>query len=293
MGMGISISVALLLLYIKTKQKTKPFMRKHQSKHRQAIDSSEDNRLNRWITLTEKNIKEAGLKLNIVSYLALSAAFSVTAFVISMNLFKNITASMLLSASFFILPEHALNIINQKRQDKISQQMIVAIRVFTAEFIQTPQIERGFEVIGNRIGDPVGAMFRKAHMELVIGIDSDIVLSRLARHIDSEYGQMFVQLLKLAKGDSSTTPLFTDLLEKIENNIEINRKNKTNITGERTLAFLMTCIPLPAYLFMTRAIPETSYFLAETPVGRFIIIISFGSMLVWAILDRITGRVEA
>lgn len=252
----------------------------------------EDSRLSKWVTMVEKNIKRAGLKINIATYLAISSVSSFLAFIISMNLFKNLTASILLSASFFIMPEHALNIINQKRQDKMKEQMVAAIRIFTAEFLQTPQIEVGFEAIGNRIGDPIGAMFRRAHMELIMGVETDVVLSRLAGQIDSEYGQMFVQLLKLAKGDSSASSLFTDLLEKIENNIEINRKNKSNLTGERALAFLMTCIPMPVYFFMARAIPETSYFLSETLAGRIIIMLSFSSMLIWTILDRITGRVE-
>ena len=208
-----------------------------------------------------------------------------------MMFFKNVTASILISAFSFIIPEHLIDMINQRQQDKISQQMTAAIRVFTAEFIQTPQIERGFEVIGKRIEDPVGALFRRAHMELVIGRDPEIVLSRLAGRIDNEYGQLFIQLLRLAKHDSSTTPLFTDLLEKIENHLEMDRKNKS-ADRERLLALFITLIPIPAILIMSRAVPETMYFLTEVTIGRMITMLSFASMLVWIIIDKIVGRAE-
>ena len=129
-------------------------------------------------------------------------------------------------------------------------------------------------------------------MELVIGRDPEIVLSRLAGQIDNEYGQMFIQLLRLAKHDSSTTPLFTDLLEKIENHLEMDRKNKIALTGERLLALFMTLIPIPAILIMSRIVPETMYFLTEVTIGRMITMLSFASMLVWIIIDKIVGGLK-
>jgi Flp pilus assembly protein TadB len=103
---------------------------------------------------------------------------------------------------------------------------------------------------------------------------------------------MFIQLLRLAKHDSSTTPLFTDLLEKIENHLEMDRKNKSALTGERLLALFMTLIPIPAILIMSRVVPETMYFLTEVTIGRMITMLSFASMLVWIIIDKIVGRAE-
>ena len=289
--MGITVSILLMLLY-KLKGQRFRFISQHQARHRQNASDLKDSMFYKWVELTEKNMKKIGIKINIIWYVALSILFSIATFFISMMFFKNVTASILISAFSFIIPEHLIDMMNQRQQDKISQQMTAAIRVFTAEFIQTPQIERGFEVIGKRIEDPVGALFRRAHMELVIGRDPEIVLSRLAGQIDNEYGQMFIQLLRLAKHDSSTTPLFTDLLEKIENHLEMDRKNKIALTGERLLALFMTLIPIPAILIMSRVVPETMYFLTEVTIGRMITMLSFASMLVWIIIDKIVGRAE-
>lgn len=291
-GLGISIPLILVLVFKILEERARLFMLKSKIRHDQTINSMKNSTIDRWIAMTEKNIKQTGLKINVRIYIVFSIVSAFIAFILGMHYFKNLTAAILLSACFFVLPEHVISIVNQKRKEKIKEQMITAIRVFTAEFLQTPGLERGFEAIGKRISDPLGRLFRRAHMELVLGTDSDVVLARLAGQIDNEYGRMFIQLLKLAKSDSSVSSLFADLLERIENNIELTRKNHSNLTGERILALIMTCIPMPAYFLMMRLIPETSYFLAETLVGRLVITITFGSMLVWTVLDRIAGKVE-
>lgn len=291
-GSGISISLILFLFYKAIKKKLEYGQLKRRFRLTQALIDVEDSKVGKWVAMTENNIKKAGIKINIITYLVICTISATAAFFGSMYLLKNLTGSLLFTACFFVLPEHAITLVNQKRQEKIQDQLIGAIRIFTAEFLQTPQIERGFEAIGNRIGNPIGGYFKRANTELVIGTDQDVVLSTLANKLDTEYGRMFVQLARLASNDSSISPLFTELLEKIENNIETNRKNYSNLVGERMLALMMTCIPIPTFFFMTKVVPETTYFLANTSLGRLIVILTFGSMLTWAILDRITGSVE-
>lgn len=250
-----------------------------------------DDKINQWIDATEKNLRKADYKINALTYLILGASLSVISFFIGIYLFKNFTASILLAVSFFILPEHWLNIKNKRKEEKIKEQMLVAIRIFSAEFLQTPQIEKGIEAVGKRVGDPVGKFFRQAHKELIIK-DTDIALANLANNLSNEYGKLFVQLLEMAKKDSTVSFMFPELLNKIERNIEATRKNKSDLSGEKVLSLIMALIPIPVYLIMSYLVPETSYFLAETSIGRLIIIVAFGSILLWAVLDSIISRVE-
>lgn len=246
----------------------------------------------KWVSMMEKSMKRAGVKINVPAYIAVSAALAALAFAGSLSVFENVTASIMLASSVFIMPQHAFEIMRQKKEEKTKEQMVAAVRIFTAEFLQAPQIERGFKAVGERVADPVGEAFRNAHMELVVGREADAVLAKLSERLGGDYGQMFVQLLRLAKNDSSATELFADLLEKIESSIEMGRKNEANLAGEKMLAFIMACCPIPAYLMMARLVPETSYFLAKTAIGRIIVMASFGSMLIWALLDRITWEVD-
>lgn len=290
LGVGISLSAAGVLLY-KGIMKTVANMRIAREEKR-ASALLKKMPFDEWVHTLEKSVRQSNLKVNVTIYMALSMLASTAAFFYSLFLLKNLTASFFLALAFLVIPEHVLNILVQRKKEKSKDQMVAAIRIFTAEYLQTPQLEKAFDAVGKRVGDPVGGAFRRAYTELMLGRNADTVLSGLARNTNNEYGIMFVQLLKLARHDASIRSLFAELLERVESNIELSRKNHANLTGERIMALIMTCIPVPACLLISRVIPETAYFLAETFVGRTIITIAFGSIFIWAVLDRTMGKVE-
>jgi pilus assembly protein CpaF len=290
-GAGISFMAAGVLVY-KILKKTLAAIRIAREEKR-ASELLKKVPFDEWVHTLERSIRQSNLKINAGLYIAASLLASVAAFFFSLAFLKNLTASIFLALAFLVIPEHILNILIQRKREKTKEQMVAAIRIFTAEYLQTPQLEKALDAVGRRVADPVGGAFRRAYTELMLGKNADMVLAGLARNINNEYGIMFVQLLKLSLHDASISSLFAELLERIESNIELSRKNHANLTGERVLALMMTCIPIPAYFLMSRIIPETTHFLAETFIGRTIITIAFGSIFIWALLDRIMGRVEA
>lgn len=259
-------------------------------KHNKVSDKSDI--FNQWVTKIDDKIKKNNLRIKIVQYLTLTTVLVVTMFFLSMYIFKNLTASIFLAASFFIIPEYLISIMHDKRKIKIEDQLVAAIRIFSAEFIQTPQIEKGLAAVAVRIGNPVGGYFNDAYHDLMLGRSSDMALATLSAKLDTEYGKMFIQLIQQARKDTSVRALFTDLLSKIEKHLELTRQNISSLTGERILAFIMTMIPVPAYLFINRIIPESKTFIVETFIGRTLITLAFGSMFLWTIIDKITRRVE-
>lgn len=280
-GLGISVAVTYLWLYQDHVSKFSPS---------QIIKSTKVNdAFQRWIGIADKRLRKANAKVNAAMYVSVVAITGALAFISSLYLFHNFTAAVFLTLAFILLPDHMLNIFINKRRKQIAEQLAQAIRIFAAEYIQTPQLSRGFAAIAERVPNPVGKIFREAHYHLITGRDPELVLAGLMGKIDIEHGRMFIQLLQQAKDDASVTPLFGELVKKLEDFLDLWSKNTANLSGERTLSMIMAVIPIPAYLFMVRIIPETTTFLVENNLGRVIISLAFGSIFIWTLLDRLMG----
>lgn len=284
-SIGVIVSTLLLLFY---RHRPRKFSFTYSPKNSFGAPDA----FQRWVEIVEKRLSRANSKLNAVKYIAFVACFSLFFFLTSLFLLKNFTASVFLAAATMVIPDHILSIITERKRRKMMDQMAAAIRIFTAEYIHTPQLERGFLAIAERVGAPVGKIFRNAYSDLVIGQNADYVLAALLAKIDIDHGRMFVQLLRQARSDASVSRLFSDLLGKMERHLELYRQNQSALAGERLLALVMALIPVPAFMFMRSFIPETTEFLVETFVGRTMITCAFASILIWALLDKIMGRVD-
>jgi len=166
------------------------------------------------------------------------------------------------------------------------------MKIYCAEFVQGKPLQKIFLTISHRIGNPVGKHFSDAYFDLVTGASVDDVLSKLSTKFDNHFGKMFVQLIRQSQKDANVIELFPELTNNIEEHIEITRKNESNISVERLQAFILALLPIPAYILMAKAFPETQEFIRQTYYGRLVIILSFISLFVFIIIDRFIRRVE-
>jgi len=256
------------------------------------IIEQQNDAFSRWIQLTEKRLKRQKIIRGRL-YIFLLIALSIFAFFGALIMFHNLPAAMFVTLTILLIPGRILQISEEKEKMKLTEQLITAIRLFAAEFIQTPHLEKGFAAIAARVPPPTGTIFADAYKDLVIGIDPEMVLANLSAKLETEHGKMFVQLLRQARIDMSISTLFPKLLEKVEKHLDLLRKNVSGLLGERILTVLTAAAPIPIYFIMRGLLPEVDEFFIRTVVGRVLLAAVFLSMFLWAIIDRIAGRVQA
>ena len=256
------------------------------------IIEQQNDAFSRWIQLTEKRLKRQKIIRGRL-YIFLLIALSIFAFFGALIMFHNLPAAMFVTLTILLIPGRILQISEEKERMKLTEQLITAIRLFAAEFIQTPHLEKGFAAIAARVPPPTGTIFADAYKDLVIGIDPEMVLANLSAKLETEHGKMFVQLLRQARIDMSISTLFPKLLEKVEKHLDLLRKNASGLLGERILTVLTAAAPIPIYFIMRGLLPEVDEFFIRTVVGRVLLAAVFLSMFLWAIIDRIAGRVQA
>lgn len=212
-------------------------------------------------------------------------------FALGLYVFKNPAPALFGTALCIMIPDQLLYHRRKAHREAVVEQLAAAVRLFAAEFSVTPQIERGLMVVGNRIPDPVGRIFRLAYNQMICGMDADKVFAEMARGFDSIYGHMFVQLLRSARVQGqATAPLFHDLVSRIAVAQELAQANQGEISGERVVGLILTILPFPLYFLLQGWMPEARAFLADTASGRIIVSLSFLSGIVWFFIDRLVSE---
>lgn len=247
--------------------------------------------VDQWVEMVERQIK----KLPFLSAQGKQAAlfmliFSPPAFLFGLYLFHNVVLAVLCVLLVFLAFEQKAAHRRQLYIEEVNTQLAGAIRVFSAEFASTPQVERAVGAVARRIPDPLGSIFARAHRAFLANTDPDRVFGRLAADLPSAHGRMFVQLMRLAKKGTAVGPLFNELASRVTVARELSIRARSETTGERLMSLVVTAAPLPLYLVLRAVMPEVNDFLNGTFAGRLVVFVSFASAVVFALIDWLVGR---
>lgn len=291
----ISIGIALLVSLII--YQVAKFIKKRKDKwkataQRGQIAIPQNEAIDSYINAVESRMLKSKIKFNARIFVVILFTLSILLFIFSLRHFKNFAASVLLSIAFFSLPDYIFFLIQDKINKRVDDQIVVGVRVFTSEFLKSRNIEKSMAETSQRVKDPVGGYFAEAYNDTLMGYRFETTVARMSEKNDNEYWKMFCQLLFQLREDSTVISLFAELVNRIERNIEASRHNDSSLSGERILALLMSLLPIPAYFVMRNIIPETTYFIQETAVGRFILIFTFVSTLLFLYVDKYSRKID-
>jgi len=245
-----------------------------------------------WEEQLEHKLTDAGLAMHAVRYILFIIAGGFIGFLLGVVVLKNVPAALIIAASAFLLPEQYLASKITKKREKIINQLAPAVRIFYAEYNDTPQAERALLITGERVRAPLGPILYQTGRRLASNHNPDEAFAELAKKLDFYHGRMFAQLLRQAYDDSAVAPLFSRLATKIASYQQLSKKNRSSLASEGVVARLLNVMVLPVFLFMQYIVPETTSFLVGHPVGRIIVTLCFASILVGIILDRMLSEVK-
>ncbi len=248
--------------------------------------------LRRWSERTSLMLKRSGMRIPVMRYLAGLLVGGAGGFITGVTLMKNLPAAVILALAIALAPDVVLIGRVQNRRNKIIEQLAAAVRIFAAEFGDTPQVPRALSITARKVPAPLGDILRQADTDLAAGKSIDDVCLYLMKELDFEYGRMFVQLLRLAWDDAAVRPLFTRLAGRIANLQGLIYKNASGMAYSRFMGMFVNALILPEFLLMRTVVPETGFFLVYNPLGRLLVVVCFLSILVGMILDRVLSGVE-
>ena len=146
----------------------------------------------------------------------ISILLAVIGVYMGMAYFHSLVAAVLLALIGILLPEQISYTRNKTMQEKLLEQLGTAVRMFAAEFSETPNTVKVIKVIAPNLPSPIGEIFRQVDQEFTSGKDVNRVLINLSHKLSSEYGRLFVQLLRISFEDSSVKPMFLRLATRLQ-----------------------------------------------------------------------------
>ena len=245
-----------------------------------------------WLTQADKRINKSGVNIQVGRYLLGILLGAILGFIVGIVILNNLGAGLMLAAAAFLVPDAILVSYMQRRRTKIIEQLGAAVRVFTAEFNDTPQVTRALTHTAKRIPSPLGDVLTHTARQLAAGQSKDNVLGELMAELDFDYGRMFVQLLRLAWNDASVKPLFSRLATRIASMQSLIQKNSASMTYSRMMAMGVNALIIPIFVVIQWKVPGAGEFMTAHPVGRLLVTASFVSVLLGLIMDRFLNGVK-
>ena len=118
--------------------------------------------MQRWIMRAEKEIGKNNILSNAGAVLPFALFLSAAGFWFGLAVLGNLVAAMLMAAIGVLLPEQILYNRQQAEKEKMMEQLGTAVRMFAAEYIETPNSIRAINQIANQLPDPIGAVFQQS-----------------------------------------------------------------------------------------------------------------------------------
>lgn len=247
----------------------------------------------RWVDDLEKYQKKGNIGLTGWKFWLLFVALVLASFVGGIIIFESLVLAVFLVVATILLLDQYFMFKERSVKEAMESQLAVAIRLFASSYTTTPQVERGIAAVAATCPNPLGKIFRKADKMLKARIPLDTVLIEMAREMNFDYGIMFIQLIKQVRNNTLIMPLFHELISRITAREILTRENRSQVDGERMLSLIMVAAPLPSYLLIQNMVPDAHEFLSGTFFGRVVICMVFISAITWAVMSRITERVDA
>jgi len=246
----------------------------------------------KWVERSSKRLTRAGLRAPVGRYLLGTVLGAVLGFSVGITMLENFLAAVLLGMAAFLVPDLFLVGRMQAQNARMVEQLGAALRIFAAEFSDTPQVPRALARAAERIPPPLGGVLQRACRDLAAGKDRDEVLLAMMTALDFEYGRMFVQLLRIAWDDAAVRPLFSRLAMRVSALQSLMQKNRAELAGGRIMGLAVNFLILPIYFLVRYTVPESGEFLLEHPLGRLLVSLSFMSVLVGLFLNRLLNEVD-
>lgn len=250
--------------------------------------------MQRWVVRAEKEMGKNNILSNAGAVLPFALLLSASGFWFGMAILGNLVAAILMAAIGVLLPEQILYNRQKTEKEKVMEQLGTAVRMFAAEYIETPNSIRSINQIARQLPDPIGAVFQRADKDFSSGKSVDDALINLSKKLNFEYGRLFVQLMRLSFEDSAVGPMFTGLSAKLAGQQKLIRKGRVDVALDRGMVVGMNLGIIPAYYIASRMVPEAPMFFTQTAAGRSIVVLCLISAITGMVLDRfLSGGGEA
>jgi Flp pilus assembly protein TadB len=239
-----------------------------------------------WAKEASKHLEDSQLDRPIW-LLGIYAGCGVVGLIFGFAYFHTVPAGILCGLLAFFIPEQFVNQRLLARNNKLIEQLGMAVRLFSSEYRDTPHPVRALDITSKKVPNPLGKVLRDTVRDFNSGKPIDDTLLKLSKKLHTPYGKLFAQLLRQSFEDETVVHLFIKLSARLSSHQDLVQENNKQTKSNRMLISIMNVALIPAFLIVNKVFPESHAFFTQEVTGRLIIIFALSSAVGAVLVDRI------
>lgn len=245
----------------------------------------------RWSNIVATRVEQSGLPINVAVFIAAVIFLVGVGLVIGLLLLKNVLMAVAIVVNLVLLPFLLLSWSTQRQQQKMMEQMAVAMQLFAVEYELNKSIESALRKCANSLGNPLKKILESCANDLAASKPPREVFQRLANRLPGEQGRIWAQTLLMSTENSTTVRLLPRIIASVNGLRLLQRKNALELSNSRRISLIVNMLVPPGFIATLIYLPNATMYY-ESLFGRLAIVLVFASVTVGIILDQLLRRVD-
>lgn len=198
-----------------------------------------------------------------------------------------VLAATLAFSAAILMPTMILNIVAQRRRNKMEEQFPISLDIFVRALRAGHPVASAIELLTKEMKDPIGSEFGLVADEVSYGAELTDSLDSMAERWDLEDIRMFVVSLSVqSETGGNLAEILENLTEVIRARASLYRKVRALSSEGRMTGWMLSILPVAAFLGLFAVNPQFYLAVADDPM----FLTGFGSLLVMYIVGVLTIR---
>ncbi len=238
-------------------------------------------------------LEQSGLKLNLASFVLLSACFGLVGYLAGFYLLRMMLVGLLGAAILGSLPYMYVKRVRNKRTYKFEEQFPEAIDLMARALRAGHALPTGLSMVADEMGAPVGTEFRILYDEQNFGLNLGDAMRNFARRIPVLDAKFFVTaVLTQRESGGNLAEVLDNLSTVIRDRFKVKRQIRVISAHGRITGTVLACLPpalAAATLLLNRSYLAT---LTGDPIGRQMIMVAIVLQVVGTLIMRRIINIE-
>ena len=162
-----------------------------------------------------------------------------------------------------------------------------AITIMNNSFKSGRSITQAIEIVGEEVGGVIGAEFKRMNLELLYGLDIEMVFKRFAKRVDlEEANYLTASLTILNKTGGDIIKVFSSIERSLFDKRKLRLELKSLTSGSRIIVYILLGIPFFFVLIISLISPD--YFLPfiTTDIGLILLLFMIIYYIIFVVVVR-------
>lgn len=221
----------------------------------------------------EESLEKAGLSLSYVDYVSYCLLSSLVMGVLFGASMKNPLLGFIFTILGYFVPAQVVGFIKNKRTQKMSKQVGSFMQMVTKRYENTKDFHKALAMTVPEFEgeEPIYSELQRTLAEMNVGTQTEIALMNFSKRTDNKYMMryaVFYELVSNIGKDETRKDLLGQAIKQYQEDYEIKRMLKKEISGPVTEAYIMLAFVPVIAIYQMATSPDYIFIMTQTAMGR-------------------------